>query len=71
VKLGIVRGTALPDPHGLMEGTGKVHRYVVLVKLADLKRPGLKQLLKTAFAAWRDSKPAGKSAAGRRKQLGR
>jgi hypothetical protein len=56
VKLGIVRGTKLPDPNGLMEGTGKVHRYVALVKLDDLKRPGLKPLLKTAVAAWKDSK---------------
>jgi hypothetical protein len=56
VKLGIARGTKLPDPNGLMEGAGKLHRYVALVKLADLKRPGLKPLLKTAVAAWKDSK---------------
>lgn len=55
VKFGIVRGTTLPDPKGLMEGTGKVHRYVALAKLSDLKRPGLKPLLKTAVAAWKES----------------
>ncbi|HKP36014.1 MAG TPA: DUF1801 domain-containing protein [Pyrinomonadaceae bacterium] len=46
VKLGIVGGAALPDPNGLMEGAGKKHRYVVLDTAADLKRPGLKQLIK-------------------------
>lgn len=46
VKLGIVGGAALPDPKGLMEGTGKKHRYVVLNTPADLKKPGLSQLIK-------------------------
>lgn len=45
VKLGIVGGAALPDPNGLMEGVGKKHRYVVLNTLADLKKPGIKQLI--------------------------
>jgi len=57
VKLGIVRGTTLPDPKGLMQGAGKVHRFVAFAKVSDLKRPGLKPLLKTAVAAWRDGKP--------------
>lgn len=47
VKLGIVGGAALPDPNGLMEGPGKKHRYVVLNNPADLKKPGLKDLLKS------------------------
>jgi hypothetical protein len=59
VKLGIARGTTLPDPNGVMEGAGKLHRYVALGKLSDLKRPGLKPLLKAAVAAWKKSKRAG------------
>ena len=47
VKLGIVGGASLPDPNGLMEGAGKRHRYVVLNAPADLKKPGLKQLIKS------------------------
>jgi hypothetical protein len=47
VKLGIVGGAALPDPNGLMEGTGKKHRYVVLNTPGDLKKPGLSQLIKS------------------------
>jgi hypothetical protein len=54
VKLGIVRGTALKDPHGLLEGSGKQHRYVALAKLSDLRRRGLKPLLGAAVRAWKD-----------------
>lgn len=53
VKLGIFRGSELPDPKHLMAGTGKVHRHVPLRSVDDLKRPGLNQLLKAALAAWR------------------
>jgi hypothetical protein len=50
VKLGIVGGAALPDPNGLMEGAGKKHRYVVLNEPADLKKPGLKELIRQKAA---------------------
>ena len=53
VRIGIVRGAELPDPRHLMEGSGKVHRGVVLQKITDLKRPGLTPLIKTALASWR------------------
>ena len=59
VKLGIVRGVDLPDPKHLMTGTGKVHRHVQLRSAADLKRPGLAQLLQDALAAWRKRNVAG------------
>ena len=52
VKLGIVRGAELPDPSRLMKGEGKVHRHVPLRSVADLKRPELRQLLRSALAAW-------------------
>lgn len=45
-KLGIVGGATLPDPNGLMEGAGKKHRYVVLNEPADLKKAGLRELIK-------------------------
>jgi hypothetical protein len=53
VKLGISRGSELPDPKQLMQGSGKVHRHVQLRRTADLKRPGLKPLLKAALTAWK------------------
>ena len=54
VKLGLVGGAKLPDPEKLMEGTGKVHRYVQLNCAADLKRRGLKPLLRAALDAYRE-----------------
>ena len=57
VKVGLVGGARLPDPHGLLEGSGKVHRYVALRTPADLRRPGVKQLVKAAGRAWRERNP--------------
>ena len=53
VKLGIFRGSELPDPAGLLRGAGKVHRHVQLRSPADLERPELKRLLAAALAAFR------------------
>ena len=39
VKLGIFRGSELPDPDGLMQGAGKVHRHVQLRSPADSSAP--------------------------------
>ena len=51
VKLGIYRGSELDDPKGLMTGAGKVHRHVPLQNPSDVRRAGLKQLLKHALRA--------------------
>lgn len=51
VKLGLVGGAALADPHGLLAGTGTVHRHVQLQTVEDLQQPGLKQLVLAASAA--------------------
>jgi hypothetical protein len=51
VKLGIVRGAELPDPQGLLEGTGKRHRYVQFDKASDLDRAGIEELLRAAREA--------------------
>jgi hypothetical protein len=51
VKLGLVGG-ALSDPHGLLEGRGKVHRYIALKTAADLDKAGVRQLVQAARAAW-------------------
>lgn len=53
VNLGFYRGAELPDPHGLLEGTGKLHRHIKLHSPADLKRPGLAALFNSALAAWK------------------
>jgi hypothetical protein len=54
VKLGVVYGARLPDPHGLLEGSGKQHRYVAFTEPADLEKAGLKDLLSAAVTAWKE-----------------
>jgi hypothetical protein len=54
VKLGIARGSDVPDPHQLMGGSGKVHRHVELRTIADLNQRGLKPLIRAALAAWKE-----------------
>ena len=51
VKLGIVRGAALPDPRKLLEGSGKRHRYVQIAQPSDLNRAGLADLVAAARRA--------------------
>jgi hypothetical protein len=48
VTFGFLRGTALPDPKGLLEGTGKSLRHVKLREVEDLKRPELRKLIAEA-----------------------
>jgi len=40
-----LRGAALPDPEGLLEGTGKSVRHVKVRTAEDVKRPALKKLI--------------------------
>jgi hypothetical protein len=57
VNLGVVDGSSLPDPHGLLQGSGKRHRYIRLTGPSDLDRPGLRELLRAAAA--RARQPSG------------
>jgi hypothetical protein len=45
VTLGISGGAGLPDPAGLMEGAGKVHRHIKIHQAGDLSQPELHQLM--------------------------
>jgi len=49
VDLGFFYGTELPDPKGLLEGTGKLLRHVKIRSLEDLQRPGVCALLEAAI----------------------
>jgi hypothetical protein len=53
VKIGLVRGNELDDPHGLLEGRGKVHRHLAVTCQADLRRPGVSKLITATHAAWK------------------
>ena len=50
VNLMFSRGVELPDPAGLLEGTGKRARHVKLKAPADVDNPALRLLLETAVA---------------------
>ena len=49
VNLGFARGAELPDPTGLLEGTGKRARHVKLKSNADLDKPALRALIQAAI----------------------
>jgi hypothetical protein len=49
VNMGFWAGTSLPDPDGLLEGTGKRSRHVKIRDLADVKRPALRALIRAAI----------------------
>jgi hypothetical protein len=45
VSLGFFAGARLPDPAGLLEGTGAALRHVKVRSLDDLRRPEVRDLL--------------------------
>jgi hypothetical protein len=57
VNLGFFRGVALPDPEGLLEGTGKALRHVKLRDPADALEPAVTDLLRAAIAERRAAHP--------------
>ncbi len=50
VNLGFYRGASLPDPSGLLEGTGRAMRHIKLCAPAELHRPEITELLRAARA---------------------
>ena len=55
VNLGFYQGAALPDPDGLLDGTGKKLRHVKLRTLAEAGRPAVRALVAAALAERRGS----------------
>jgi len=45
VNLGVAYGADLPDPAGLLEGKGKVHRHLKIRNSAQLSQPALRELM--------------------------
>lgn len=54
VNLGFYRGADLPDPEGLLVGTGARMRHVKVRTLDDVRRPALRDLIAAAYAERRD-----------------
>lgn len=49
VNLGFYRGARLPDPDGLLEGTGKGLRHVKIRAADDLRPAAFKKLVRAAY----------------------
>ena len=58
VNVGFFRGAELPDPNGLLEGTGRFMRHVKLRPEGDVDTTGLLDLINTAYT---DMKGRGKT----------
>jgi len=53
IKLGFYKGSQLPDPHQLLKGSGKVHRYVEINSRQAIHTPALSELLSRAVIAYK------------------
>ena len=59
VTFAFMRGASLTDPEKLLEGTGKGVRHVKLRNVADVKKPGVKNLVVEAATLNRKDPPSG------------
>jgi len=53
LKLGFYKGNELPNPDALLEGTGKISRYVQIKNDDQINSPGMRKLLQCALQAYR------------------
>jgi hypothetical protein len=49
VSLFFLQGAGLPDPHRLLQGSGKVARHIVLESAEDLDKPAIQELIASAL----------------------
>jgi hypothetical protein len=63
VDLCFLVGADLPDPHGLLQGSGSVARHVVLKEAAEIDSPAVRELI--AHAIGRSKQPFDTAAPGR------
>ena len=68
VKIGIPYGAAFEDPSGLLKGTGKVHKHIVVESLQDLDQPAVSELLAASRSAWQTRAATAITRDGRRSQ---
>jgi hypothetical protein len=55
VNLGFYKGADLPDPAGLLEGTGKKLRHIKVRSMEDAERPEVHMLIKEALTERRQA----------------
>ncbi|MFA6060009.1 MAG: DUF1801 domain-containing protein [Taibaiella sp.] len=54
LKLGFNKGSTLPDPSGILKGSGKISRYVTIKTEADIHNPAIEDLLLVALNAYKE-----------------
>jgi hypothetical protein len=52
VKFGLYKGAELPDPARLLQGSGKVHKYVELKSNSEIQSQPIRNLLQQAHTAY-------------------
>lgn len=55
VNLGFYQGARLPDPDGLLEGSGATMRHVKVRDLVQVRVPGVRDLLESAVTERREA----------------
>ncbi len=55
VNLGFYQGASLPDPEGLLEGTGKALRHIKIRTMQDIDQPAITALIEAAVAERREN----------------
>lgn len=58
VRLAFYYGSSLPDPEGVLEGSGSQNRFIRLTAARDLERPPVAALIDAALAHSRRPMPA-------------
>ena len=58
VGLSFYRGASLPEPHGLLLGSGSQNRFVSIESAATLVQPGIEELIAVAIAQAANPLPA-------------
>ena len=54
LKLGFNRGIELPDPTGLLEGSGKISRYIPIKSADQIESPAITELLTKALEIYKE-----------------
>lgn len=49
VNLGFPRGASLPDPNGVLEGTGKAMRHIKFASHSEVERPFVRRYIRAAM----------------------
>jgi hypothetical protein len=70
VNLGFNRGALLPDPNGVLQGTGKSIRHITIRNQAELDRPSIRRYLQAAIEQIGGPPPAQRAAALARRRGG-